>query len=267
MRAPGHPQGCFLTEILMDELADRVKMDPVEFRIKNLPPDAPNAMWTEYLPSAARSCSAGTSGIRPAIRRPGRSRPAWACSAHRWGGGGRGIAGALRHHVRRQRRHEVRHAGHRHRHAHDRRDGRGRNARACRSSAVKAEIGDTHLSVQRRVGRQHDGGVGVAGHSRHVGQGARRAVRESRADARRRRRRTLVAAGGRIHVKGNPSKGLAWKDACKLLGTEPISVDGTVGGRAVGQRHERRAVRRSHGRHRDRHREGRRASSRSRTAG
>src|SRR5438445_734449 len=28
MRAPGHPQGCFLTEILMDELADRVKIDP-----------------------------------------------------------------------------------------------------------------------------------------------------------------------------------------------------------------------------------------------
>jgi xanthine dehydrogenase YagR molybdenum-binding subunit len=36
----------------------------------------------------------------------------------------------------------------------------------------------------------------------------------------------LVAEGGRIFVKGNPSKGLAWKDACKLIGTEPISVDG-----------------------------------------
>jgi len=36
----------------------------------------------------------------------------------------------------------------------------------------------------------------------------------------------LVAEGGRIHVKGNTSKGLAWKDACKLIGTEPISVNG-----------------------------------------
>jgi xanthine dehydrogenase YagR molybdenum-binding subunit len=36
----------------------------------------------------------------------------------------------------------------------------------------------------------------------------------------------LVAEGGRIFVKGTPSKGLAWKDACKLIGTEPISVDG-----------------------------------------
>jgi xanthine dehydrogenase YagR molybdenum-binding subunit len=36
----------------------------------------------------------------------------------------------------------------------------------------------------------------------------------------------LVAEGGRIFVKGTPSKGLSWKDACKLIGTEPISVDG-----------------------------------------
>jgi xanthine dehydrogenase YagR molybdenum-binding subunit len=48
MRAPGHPQGCFVTEMLMDELADRVRMDPVEFRLRNLPPQAPNAMWREY---------------------------------------------------------------------------------------------------------------------------------------------------------------------------------------------------------------------------
>ena len=49
MRAPGHPQGSFITEVLMEELADLVKMDPVEFRIKNLPPEAPNAMWGQYL--------------------------------------------------------------------------------------------------------------------------------------------------------------------------------------------------------------------------
>jgi xanthine dehydrogenase YagR molybdenum-binding subunit len=35
----------------------------------------------------------------------------------------------------------------------------------------------------------------------------------------------LVAEGGRILVKGNRSKSLAWTDACKLIGTEPISVD------------------------------------------
>jgi xanthine dehydrogenase YagR molybdenum-binding subunit len=35
----------------------------------------------------------------------------------------------------------------------------------------------------------------------------------------------LVAEGGRIHVKGNTSKGMTWKDACKTIGTEPISID------------------------------------------
>ena len=36
LRAPGHPQACFAMESLMDELADKIGMDPVEFRIKNL---------------------------------------------------------------------------------------------------------------------------------------------------------------------------------------------------------------------------------------
>ncbi len=78
MRAPGHPQGSFITEIMMDELADKVKMDPVEFRIKNLPPEAPNAMWRSVPARRAPRRSAGASGIRPATRRRDRSRPAWA---------------------------------------------------------------------------------------------------------------------------------------------------------------------------------------------
>ena len=36
----------------------------------------------------------------------------------------------------------------------------------------------------------------------------------------------LVAADGRMQVKDTPSKGMSWSDACKLVGTQPISVDG-----------------------------------------
>ena len=39
-RAPGHPQSCFVTEIVMDELADRLRLDPLELRLRNLPPEA-----------------------------------------------------------------------------------------------------------------------------------------------------------------------------------------------------------------------------------
>ncbi len=36
-RAPGHPQGAWALEQMMDQLAERIGMDPVEFRLKNVP--------------------------------------------------------------------------------------------------------------------------------------------------------------------------------------------------------------------------------------
>ncbi|HEY2158477.1 MAG TPA: xanthine dehydrogenase family protein molybdopterin-binding subunit [Isosphaeraceae bacterium] len=36
MRAPGHPQACFVMESAMDDLAHKLGMDPLEFRLKNL---------------------------------------------------------------------------------------------------------------------------------------------------------------------------------------------------------------------------------------
>jgi CO/xanthine dehydrogenase Mo-binding subunit len=35
-RAPGHPQGAWALEIIMDELAAKLGMDPIEFRLKNM---------------------------------------------------------------------------------------------------------------------------------------------------------------------------------------------------------------------------------------
>src|SRR5262249_1315310 len=37
MRAPGHPQNCVLTEWILDELAARINMDPLQMRLRNLP--------------------------------------------------------------------------------------------------------------------------------------------------------------------------------------------------------------------------------------
>ena len=34
--APGHPQGCAIMEAAMDDLADKLGIDPLEFRLKNL---------------------------------------------------------------------------------------------------------------------------------------------------------------------------------------------------------------------------------------
>jgi xanthine dehydrogenase YagR molybdenum-binding subunit len=37
LRAPGHPQSAIVMEQVMDDLADKLGMDPLEFRIKNIP--------------------------------------------------------------------------------------------------------------------------------------------------------------------------------------------------------------------------------------
>ncbi|MFQ5504941.1 MAG: xanthine dehydrogenase family protein molybdopterin-binding subunit, partial [Planctomycetota bacterium] len=49
-RAPGHPQGFFAAESIVDELAYRVGMDPLEFRLKNLA----GTLYTEQLKLAAK---------------------------------------------------------------------------------------------------------------------------------------------------------------------------------------------------------------------
>src|SRR4029078_7041185 len=87
--APGHPQGCFLTEILMDELADRVRMDPVEFRVKNLPAAGPNAMWAEYFHRGAKQFG-WDKRHATGDPSPGPIKTGMGVSAHRWGGAGRG---------------------------------------------------------------------------------------------------------------------------------------------------------------------------------
>ncbi len=51
LRAPGHPQACFAMESLMDELAYKLGMDPVEFRKKN----AGDPAWHRQLDTGAKA--------------------------------------------------------------------------------------------------------------------------------------------------------------------------------------------------------------------
>src|SRR4029077_7615566 len=91
-------------------------------------------------------------------------------------------------------------------------------------SAVKPEIGDTMYPVCGASG----GSTTDASISPAIRIAAGKALDQVFAKAAPQlgvEADTLVAEGGRIHVKGNNAKGMAWKDACKLLGAEPISVD------------------------------------------
>jgi xanthine dehydrogenase YagR molybdenum-binding subunit len=223
MRAPGHPQGCYLTEILMDELADRVKMDPVEFRIKNAPPLNPNAQWVKYFAEGAKRFGWDKRHPTGDTAR-GPIKTGMGVSAHLWGGAGRGSQAHVDIHP----------------------DGSvvvkcgtqdiGTGTRTLVAivaaetfglpvSAITPQIGDTTYPFS--------GGSGGSTTAASVTPAIRvtcidaldqlfaKAAPQLGAPP-----ADLVAAGGKIFAKANPSKSLAWKDACKAIGTEPISVDG-----------------------------------------
>ena len=224
MRAPGHPQGSFITEMLMEELADKVKMDPIEFRIKNLPPEAPNAMWASYLRQGATEF--GWSKRHPTgDTTPGPIKTGMGVAINTWGGGGRGPSqarceissdGVVVIKVGTQ----------------DLGTGTrtliavvGGESLGVSPSVIRPEIGDTMYGVSGASG----GSTTAASVSPSVRIAAINALEALKAkvapvlgvDA-----ATLVSSNGRIFVKGDESKGVSWADACKQIGPQPISGDG-----------------------------------------
>ena len=83
MRAPGHPQASYAVESLVDELAHKISMDPVEFRKKNLADPA----YHRQLDRAAKEI--GWSRRNPiAGGNPGPLKRGMGCAVGTWGGGG-----------------------------------------------------------------------------------------------------------------------------------------------------------------------------------
>jgi len=83
MRAPGHPQASFAAESLVDELAHRIGMDPVEFRKKNLRDE----VYHRQLDRGAKEI--GWSRRNPkAGGNPGPLKRGIGCAIGTWGGGG-----------------------------------------------------------------------------------------------------------------------------------------------------------------------------------
>lgn len=83
MRAPGHPQASFAAESLVDELAYKIKMDPVEFRKKNLR----DVVYHRQLDRGVREI--GWSRRNPiAGGNPGPLKRGFGCAVGTWGGGG-----------------------------------------------------------------------------------------------------------------------------------------------------------------------------------
>lgn len=89
MRAPGHPQGCALMEAVMDDLAEKLGIDPIELRLKNLDPgdfhtpiyEAELKIGAELIGWREKRKPRGQNGGGP-VRR------GFGVALHQWGGGG-----------------------------------------------------------------------------------------------------------------------------------------------------------------------------------
>lgn len=83
MRAPGHPQASFAMESLMDELAYKLELDPVEFRKKNLK----DQVYHRQLDRGAREISWQSRNQKPGGG-AGPLKRGIGCAVGTWGGGG-----------------------------------------------------------------------------------------------------------------------------------------------------------------------------------
>ena len=166
----------------MDELADRLRMDPLEFRLRNLPPRRAERAVARSTFRSARRRSAGAGAIRPAIRRRGPIKRGLGCAANRWGGGGdRQTRAHCEIHPDGSVVDADRHAGHRHRHAHARRDDHGGNDGPA---ARRRSRGDRrHATIRSRpAAAAASPSASVSPAVRVAAENARRrAVREGRA--------------------------------------------------------------------------------------
>ncbi len=223
MRAPGHPQGCFITEVLMDELADRVRMDPVEFRLKNLPPLGPNAMWRRYFPIGAERIGWSRRHVT-GDPTPGPIKRGLGCSANRWGGAGRGAQAHC----------EINPDGSVVMRCGTQDIGTGTRTLVgmivaetlgLEMSQVNVEIGDSNFPFAPGSGGSTTAAA-VAPAIRGTAGKARDALLERVASAVGATPDQLTLGAGRIEVAGSQPRSLSWREACKLLGTTPIGVDG-----------------------------------------
>ena len=227
MRAPGHPQGALIMEQVMDDLADKIGMDPVSFRLQNLP--AHNKTFQTLRPIYTRELMLGAERIGWFARRhprgdkgPGPIKRGLGCGIATWGGAAGGSQATCT--ISPDGLVEVE-CG-----TQDLGTGTTTLVPMVAAEILGLEIRDIVGRIGSSIyppsggsgGSTTSGGVSVA-----VAMASTKALAklfEKAAPALGVAPEALEAEGGRIYVKADPQKGLAWKQACALLGQEKISV-------------------------------------------
>jgi xanthine dehydrogenase YagR molybdenum-binding subunit len=226
MRAPGHPQGCSIMEAAMDDLADKLGIDPLEFRLKNLPADqkpdlkpvyeAEVKMGAELIGWTENRKPRGTNGKGPIKRGLG-------MALHTWGG--RGVPGnQVSCTINPDGSVELKTAT----------QDIGTGARTVLAIIAAEVLGLEPGDIQSNIGNstfppgQGSGGStttpSMSPPTYQAALKARDALFAKLAPGLNASPDDLSLAGGKLLVKGEAK--MSWKDACRKLGMMPISVIG-----------------------------------------
>ena len=228
-RAPNHPQACLITNSAMEDLAAALKMDPLDFFLKNIELAAPlSDTYKEELLKASELMDWKKKWHPRDKLTPGVVKRGLGLSLHTWGG--RGHASRQQFTINP--------------------DGSvsidigsqdlGTGTRTVIAivaadtlglplQAVKVNLGDSIYPPSGGSGGSTTVG-GVSASTRHAAVDALDALFKQVAPALDTQPENLEAASGKISVKGNPAKSLTWKQACAKLGVTPITVQASTPG-------------------------------------
>lgn len=218
-RAPGCPQAVFSMDQIMDEMAEKLGMDPLEFRLKNDANPARQQEWrigAEKIGWAKRNPKPGGD--------PGPLKRGMGMAASIWWPGGRGTQAMIT--VYPDGMVEVRCGT----------QDLGTGTRTYVASVAAEELGLEMAQVRALIGDSDYPKSGASGGSttapsvapaiKNTAEKTREALAEIAAKHFGVSPAQMEWQKSTITVKNSPAKKLAWKELCSLLDTEPLEVRG-----------------------------------------
>ena len=220
MRAPGHPPAAFAMECLMDELAEKLKIDPLEFRIKN---DSNEIRREQFAIGAERIGWEKRHENKVSTSQKKRRGIGVGCSI--WGGGG-GPGTEVLAEIHPDGNVKVMTAS----------QDLGTGTRTIIAQTAAEELGLQTSDVTVLIGDTKFPPSGASGGSTTAAC-VIPAVKNTIADAKQNllaivaqdlgvKADDLGAQDKKIFVKSNPGRCLLWNEATAKLGTQPIVVKG-----------------------------------------
>jgi xanthine dehydrogenase YagR molybdenum-binding subunit len=225
-RAPNHPQAAMVTLCALDDLADKLQMDPIELLRKNVnfAPEHLQKTYTEELDKVAELSEWKKNWHPRGDKTPGHLKRGLGASIHTWGG--RGHASTCLVTIRPDGSVDVKLGS----------QDLGTGTRTVIAITVAQTLGLPVDSVNVMIGDSAYPVSGGSGGSTTVG-GVSASTRRGAIDARDElfaavapalgvQPAQLEAVNGRIQVTGDSSKSLTWKQACAKLGVKTIEAHG-----------------------------------------